>query len=124
MYMTERKSHPAVTNAIIMFVDAWRNETTVPDTYDYEPNLQVALAEQSKMGWDNFIMGRLSIQWKAVFVSMYKDYKTKQVTSANMIGQMYDILFQMWEARNKVLHDHTEIHAIHGEETVNSEIIK
>ena len=55
---------------------------------------------------------------------MYKNYKTKQVTTSKVIEQMYEILFQMWDIRNSVLHDKTQIHPILGEEKLNNEIIK
>ena len=84
----------------------------------------MALAEQSRIGWDNFIMGRVSTRWKTVFVKMYTDYRTKQVTTAKMIEQMYEILFQMWDLRNSVLHNKQHIHPILGEEKINNEIIK
>ena len=54
---------------------------------------------------------------------MYKGYKQKQITVANMIEKMYEILFNMWELRNQILHDKTNIHPILGEAKMNDEII-
>lgn len=123
-FIVERRAHPTVIRAITMVLDAWRYGEEALDIYNYSEDLQKALAEQSKIGWDNFVMGRISIKWKQIFIKMYKGYKQKQVTAANMIEKMYEILFNMWELWNQVLHNKTNIHPILREAKMNDEIIK
>lgn len=43
----------------------------------------------------------------------------KQLTSALLIRRLYRTCFIMWDERNKVLHDKTTIHALHGEREIN-----
>ena len=121
-YLNKMRVTAQTATAIIEHMTAWRDQCTSTRTVSYNSTLQAAIEEQNTIGWDNFIMGRISRKWRMVFRQMYERMTHKQLTSSLLIKQLYNICFRMWDARNKVLHDPSIIHRIHGEKEINYRI--
>ena len=109
-YMINKNACSTVLYAIIYHLEAWRHDSTPPDTSNYPPPLLAVVDKQTEIGWRNFLFGQLSKKWKDVFVDMYDNFKSKQLTPPLLIQQLYHICFQIWDKRNQILHDQSEIH--------------
>ena len=59
-YMYKLKTHDDVIQSITSCMTAWRDQRELPEFNDYSYDLQQALREQTEIGWNNFMFGRLS----------------------------------------------------------------
>ena len=121
-YMRKLKTNEKVIEAITTNLYSWRNDLEYPSSIDYDIYLQQAIIEQNRIGWNNFALGRLSKKWRKVFLRMYPNHRCKQLTPKLLIQRLMDITFQMWDNRNKILHDKTNIHKLHGEKEIDFKI--
>ena len=121
-YMRKLNTSETVIEAITTFMYSWRNDIDFPTTADYDPHIQRALKEQHMIGWDNFVLGRISKLWRTVLLQMYSNHRCKQLTPKLLIQRLLDIAFQMWDNRNKILHDKTNIHELHGIKEIDFKI--
>jgi hypothetical protein len=69
----------------------------------------MAVEEQSAIGWNNFIKGRVSKKWSEAQDIFYKSvHPTSPLTgeqwSSKLITEVWKIFFSVWKARNTHLH--------------------
>jgi hypothetical protein len=97
-------------------VRAYFNDSTpdfsdrFPDGYSLTPYVEV-IDQQNAIGWDHFVRGKLSTEWKRVQYIHAKRYGMKKQSEGwvcSLIKLMANMSFQLWELRNKCRHGHDE----------------
>ena len=77
--------------------------------YKVDQDFKKAAGEQEKIGWKNIFKGHLSNKWAHLqmkyFCRMYRNPPSLYYFSKNIILQLYDISYKMWEHRNNVVYE-------------------
>ena len=122
-YMIQLHISPQLTTIICEHITAWREKRmdSLP-IYPMTKSTAEALKDQYTIGWTNFMIGRISKKWKLALRQNYSSTRLRQLTSSLLIRRLYLICFQMWDARNKVLHDKSKMHKLHGIGELNRSI--
>jgi len=108
-WMVENSTMPALRETIIYHLHAWSNQTPTPHPpKDTSRRLLQALADQSSIGWSNFMLGRHAKHFADIqqrhFESLGKQNTGLRWASA-LILKTYDVAWDMWQHRNSVLHN-------------------
>ena len=62
--------------------------------------LQVLIKNQSDIGWDNFILGRVTFQWENIAFQKDKKKKTQETTAFEKIWQaIFRYVAELWQVR-------------------------
>ena len=120
--MAARKVSLEVQQAILDGMNCWRSGEPETKLEYHRSNTYTALKEQNEIGWNNFMMGRIGKKWSKTLSNMYKGKKCKQFACADLVFQIYSIVFNMWDNRNKILHNQKEKHYLLGEEEADRKI--
>ena len=65
------------------------------------------IRHQTKIGWHNLLFGRISPNWKECqwrYITQYKTRHSADKWAATLIKHLWQILFHLWDARNKTKH--------------------
>ena len=93
-----------LTSAILDRLTAWHRET--PFTPVEGPRaLKEFITEQDAIGWENFLMGRISSKlapYQQVHYTNLNKQRTGKVWASKLINQLWLIMWRMWEHRNKI----------------------
>jgi len=80
--------------------------------FNYDNSFQSAAKQQDQIGWHNLFKGHLSSEWKQLQLSylnqMFTNPPSVDSWLKQVILQIYNFSFSMWENRNYVVHEHTE----------------
>ena len=77
------------------------------EPYRHEREVREAIAEQDQIGWWNFSLGRMSTKFAPIQSRHYESLglrRTGAVWARKLITELNEILWEMWEHRNHVLH--------------------
>jgi len=110
---------PDITRVIMLALPRWQankidsrfNPITISQ------HVKDALTDQHKIGWDNFMSGLLSDQWKQCQDMFYKTKKrrnTGQRWAIKLSSRIWDINKQHWDHRNSVRFQQPIQDVIHG----------
>ena len=105
---------------------AWRYDRP-PDNFDYPPLLTTAILEQRQLGWNNFMEGLISPKWSMYMEQYYRKIKSKRSHkkwASKLVHQLCQLTFNIWEIRNKQLHDTAHINDMKGVPILESSIRK
>jgi hypothetical protein len=116
--MGDKFTAPEITAAIGKRIRQWRKHSTgqiidqatpLPRYYrNDEFGTKAALDEQDKIGWYNFLLGRLSTKWmdaqQKYLESLGKRTTGRRWTIA-IISKLWDIAWDMWQHRNHIKHN-------------------
>ena len=86
--------------------------------------IRQALMEQKKIGWDHFMLGRISQQWSEIQGKYYKRLnlrKTGNKWAEELIKEIWTIHCTIWNRRNEILHG-TGNHKVLGTKDYEKEI--
>ena len=81
-------------------------------------NLERAYHRQTKIGWNNFMKGRISSAWGDIMREHYKEYPSKNPSinhrqfRETLITSLWTIYDKIWKVRNAMLHDPNDIEAL------------
>jgi hypothetical protein len=76
----------------------------VPTTF----GIREATIEQDNIGWYNFLLGRLSSRWadsQQRYLESIKKCNSGRRWTIAILDKIWDILWDMWEHRNGIVHD-------------------
>ena len=76
----------------------------------------ISLRSQNRIGWFNFLQGRVSIGWAYHQQSYFKDHdmrRTGQRWVESLIKKLWDVSWTMWDHRNGALHE-SDDHGVLG----------
>jgi hypothetical protein len=71
-----------------------------------------ALSNQASIGWRRFFEGWLSIEWalaQQAYYSLIKSHRTGKRWVVSLIKKLWDIAWDLWEHRNGILHEDTNL---------------
>jgi hypothetical protein len=108
-------THEDTTCVIITHILAWLNDTETPQLKDLVPDatkhLELAVAEQSKLGWHQWFRGRISITWGHLYKNDIKNpnplllYPSADRWGKDIIHLTFKFVMECWYLRNKCEHD-------------------
>ena len=97
LWMETTNTMPELQEAIITRLRQWKGLTTRNPAWTTQNGLRHAVGHQDELGWYNFLMGRISIEWKAV-QQQYYDWLGKCNTGRKwvvaLIKKVFEDLFQ------------------------------
>ena len=87
---------------------SWRDGRTItklyfPSTY----GIQNAIEDQTKIGWNNFSLGRWSIKWQLVQQKYIKQINSKRSSLrwiTSIINKFMNVVWDIWNFRNFLIH--------------------
>jgi hypothetical protein len=80
---------------------------------------------QGRIGWENALRGRLSLQWRELQRRHYERTKSKRSADGwivALIGKLWDLGWSLWDHRNKILHEGEESDTLKGMDAVDEKI--
>ena len=99
---------PAVINVISRRLMEWKRGELFSQIQSTHPYVNVALREQDLMGWDAFLEGSISQEWRQAqeyFLAFSKSKKTSKRWASALIQKVFDVAWDQWEHRNGILHE-------------------
>jgi predicted house-cleaning noncanonical NTP pyrophosphatase (MazG superfamily) len=117
-HFDDTKTPPNMKEAVMLGFQAWINDQPIPDIAEIIPTsstaLRMAYKEQSEIGWDQMIRGRLSKRW-AEFINhaqaqdAHEGYKTTTTTwGCDWICIIWKTMLILWNLRNQSVHGATK----------------
>ena len=108
IWLNNQNTLPDLTTTIIEALNHWRTgEPINPPTSTY-PNLGATAAAQTQAGWRHFFEGTPVIGW-AEIQQQHLEWLGRRQTGKRwliaLIQKMWDIAWDLWEQRNKILHN-------------------
>jgi hypothetical protein len=90
-WMLGNNTSPAIRIAVIQNLRRWKRQLA-PKTTALSHTLSSALASQRDIGWNNFIMGRLSEQWAPIQHTYFHGKKTTGCSwAASLIVHLWQL---------------------------------
>ena len=103
-WMINEGTNPQLADVIISRLGAWRAKDPLqPVTRPVA--LMPAMAEQDEIGWENFILGRISTKWvhfQQVHYQNCHSCKMGSAWAAKLIRQLWLVVWKMWQHRNNI----------------------
>jgi hypothetical protein len=118
------KTDPHITNAIVHNLRKWRKSGGLFGHHYQEPSIRKALQEQKDIGWDHFMLGRISQRWSTLQEKYYKRQKLRKTGdkwAEELIKEIWRIHCAIWNRRNEILHG-TGNHKVLGTKDFHKEI--
>jgi hypothetical protein len=81
-----------------------------PDGYSTSP-YEALITKQNKIGWDHFVRGNLTKEWRLVqyqFAKRYGMVKQSEGWTVDLVKMMANSSLQLWEIRNTCRHGHDD----------------
>ena len=97
-----------LTTALRAELHAWRKALPLPNINSLPHLLQKAIKQQRQIGWKQFMEGLISKSWGLYMNNYYKrKYSQRKATTwaARLIKYSWEAIFEIWDGRNKQLHD-------------------
>jgi hypothetical protein len=69
-WMTSVQTDPDIQDAIINYLDSWRNDTTPPNP---PPHIDDLLQAQTTLGWRTFFEGWIPVSWEDTYITTWFD---------------------------------------------------
>ena len=116
VWMRRHKTHPTVILVICEHLSAWRYDKTPPVRRTNFLGLSDIMKKQEEIGWQAFLEGTPATGWGEV-QQRYFDWigskKTGKRWLTSVIQKMWDIAWDLWDHRCKILHnkDSSILHA-------------
>ena len=106
IWMSKQRTDPALQAAILAKIQAWQRNFP---SYHYRGprELEEAIKEQDKIGWWNFMLGRVSKKITEVQNRYYQRINSKHtgdIWTRRLIREVWTMSWNMWEHRNRRLH--------------------
>ena len=102
-------SRVVLLDVILVGLKSWMTHTS-PDFSQFPASVQLLIADQSRIGWDQLFRGRISHRWATlqqehlVTVGSKSKQLTGRLWAVRVIQTLWVAFFELWEARNQVVH--------------------
>jgi hypothetical protein len=96
---------PALQEAILTRLRQWKGDTNDNLQWTSQYGLKQAILHQDELGWYNFLMGQVSLQWKAVqqrYFEWLGCRNTGKKWATALIQKVWEVSWDMWDHRNNV----------------------
>jgi hypothetical protein len=110
-WLRDQKTQPGITEMIGSRLRLWFYQSElrqqVPDFY----GLRATLEAQDQVGWGMFLAGRLVTGWADVqkrYLEWIGSQRSTKRWTVAVIKKLWDLAWDMWDHRNRVLHDNDQ----------------
>jgi hypothetical protein len=108
VWMQTQRTDPGIIKVLCAKLLAWQCGSTEPIPVATVDGLQDVVQKQDAIGWQSLLEGRPALGW-----SLLQDRYLQKINSRRsglrwliaLIQKLWDIAWDMWDNRNKVLHD-------------------
>ena len=125
-WMLSTKGQPDLVDVFCSSLTSWRNNLPF-DGHHIDPDLSKVLDDQHTLGWERLFYGIWSHQWillQQQYLSQLGSRKSALLWFAKIQHRLWNIVFDLWDQRNHVLHvDNNSIHP-HELTAINGELIQ
>ena len=94
------------------FMFSLRNRTFPPNPNAMPPlatnSVDRAIWEQTQIGWDNLLRGRISTRWRFIQAQHYQSEQSRRSPdrwAADIIYRLLQISHSLWTTRNNIVHE-------------------
>jgi hypothetical protein len=104
--MDDIKTALLIQEALLTGLKCWIAADGIPT--DFTADIQNALDHQLKLGWDQFVCGRIAIQWQALQSAHSEELRVRQTGqkwASLLIMAVWNYTWTLWDHRNDVLHN-------------------
>ena len=104
---------------------SWRRKLTPPDIAYLPYELQLIILQQRQVGWKLFLEGFLVKRWSHYMQTYYLSQGTKnsgKLWAKRAVKYLWEATFELWEFRNKQLHETDKLHELEGLATLKSAV--
>ena len=115
--LRQRHMPSAMWTSIREGITAFCNKTKRP-TRDLTEPMATAVEAQDRIGWDNFLKGRVAINWGFIMRDEYAGNASLRMRESRrrfmttMIDGLWDIYDALWKHRCDLVHNNTDINAL------------
>ena len=123
-WMKVQKTKGDIITAIVRNLKKLRKMGGIYGHHYKDNRLRLAITAQNQIGWDHFMMGRISKLWSTLQSQHYQAIKSRRTGerwATNLLKQIWNIHWSMWNHRNEVLHS-TGNHPVLGSRRFDKEI--
>jgi hypothetical protein len=109
--LEEIHTEPQIQHVIEMFIRWWTDKSDT-NTTDVSVPIQRALDQQFRIGWDQFMRGRIGTRWAIQQAAYFTDHKVRQTGpkwASLLIKAVWEFTWSLWDHRNEILH-HSDVH--------------
>ena len=126
-WMRRQDTDPDIQTALVDILRTFQKR----DDYDsyvpkgYNASLQRCLNAQSHIGITNMMEGMLTYDWAEEQQKYYTSIRSRKTGHRWAVGlstQLWNIIYDMWDHRNQVLHQKKEIESLSGQDIINAAI--
>jgi len=106
LWLLKEETDSQLASAIIAHLDAWRSNSPLPKPSGPQ-KLRRVLADQTEIGWENFLLGRVSLsmtEYQQTHYTHLHSRKRGSTWTTRLIRKCWHACFQMWENRNSIKH--------------------
>ena len=117
-WFSKHRTHPVIQQVLMIAIRAWINDMELPmdlevPTELHEWGTYKALKEQSQLGWNNFMKGRITPKFGRIQMKAYEQDNTMENIpvhysatwwTAGLIKEIIYLSLNVWQQRNMFLH--------------------
>ena len=107
-WMTRADTQPILQAAIIQRLKEWQENK--PKGRIFAGNeITQAIERQDEIGWWSFLLGRVDTSFETIMATHYARIKSKKKPhpwTTNLIHQIWEVQWRLWEHRNNIEHNH------------------
>lgn len=124
-WMEDNNASPAIQSSVINHLRTWQSQTNFIFVDNSNLLAEQAIEEQTSIGWNNFLCGFISNQWRELqqqHLTESGSRKSAILWISRFQRRIWEIPWSLWQHRNGFLHNDGT--TIHFQETVaiNNEI--
>jgi len=102
------ETHPSISSCFTATLSSHQALLFCPSA---DPMTLPAAQEQDLIGWDNFLLGQVSLRWSPIQEEYLKSHNSRRrvkTWETALVCQLLSISHAMWTCHNGILHHHTE----------------
>ena len=124
-WIQDNKGSDDLAAAIVSYLNSWHHNSPVLDTSALPQTLQDALRQQAEIGWEYFIEGFWSLEWRTYLQEYFDSIRSKQSSilwCSRLQRKIWLIAWALWKQRNDMLHTHGQTIHQYDSSLLNDEI--
>ena len=118
IWLEAHSTDPSITTFLVEGLSQWFRHPSDPmASSSTDPTLQLAFSSQFSLGWFALLCGYVSrhlITAQALHYSSIDSKRSAVKWGADLIHQLWNMVFQLWHFRNNSLHRSQQIHHLSG----------
>jgi hypothetical protein len=108
VWLQEQRTQPGIITVLCAKLLAWQQGSTEDIPVETFHDLPAVVHRQDQIGWQSLLEGRPSLGWSEVqqrYLEWLGSRKSGLRWLTALIHKLWDIAWDMWDHRNRVLHD-------------------